>query len=169
MVDRHSNKRTYIILLIMALLVAGGLLAYYFYKNQDPTKYYKPMYDTSTNTDPQQSSEETVKENPRQSDLPTTSEDVPAATSGSINIVDLNQADGFVNAKAEVGNFATSTCVYQFTSEGARPVTRELQGQCDGISIPQAEFEKIGNYTLVVTAYSNDQKLSSTPQIINIR
>ena len=169
MVDNKSKKRTYAFILITVLLIIGAVLAYYFYKNQDPTKDYKPMYDTSTNAEPQQSSGDSVKDNTSQSDLPTTSEDVAEATSGSITIVNLNQADGFVNAKAEVNNFTTSTCVYQFSSEGARPVTREIQGQCDGISIPQAEFEKIGNYTLLVTAYSNDQKLSSTPQIINIR
>ena len=168
MIVKNNNKRTIIVLTLLALLIVAGVAAYYFVKNQDPTKNYKPMYDTSTSKDSTQTDNDSVKDNPSQSNLPTTSEEVPSATEGSIKIVQLNQADGYINAKAETANFSTQTCVYQFSSEGARPITRELEGNCAGISIPQAEFEKIGTYTLVVTAYGSDKKISST-QTLNVQ
>ncbi|MCB9822872.1 hypothetical protein H6800_01190 [Candidatus Nomurabacteria bacterium] len=164
-----NNKKATIIIVIAVLLLLVGALAYYLFRSEDPTNDYKPLYETASDREADSSNDNKAKDDTSQSTTPSTSEEVPSSPSGSVRITQANQANGFINAKAEVSDFQVKTCVYQFTSEGARPVIRETQNQCEGISIPQAEFEKIGTYNLVVTAYSTGNKISSAPQAIMVR
>lgn len=148
--------------IVAALLLVGGVY-YYFIRKTLPTDTYSPRYPISsqTPTTNQEQKGDTAAEQPSS----TTTEQVPAATTGSIRITDLVQEKGFVNIGIEVSNFTVSKCVLSFTSDGAKPIVREQSGGCHNTSIPQVEFEKIGDYTLTVTAYSASDKIQATQEI----
>lgn len=153
-------------LIAIALLVLGFVIYYFFFAPKDPTTSYAPQYPDSTsakNSETRETAPETTKT--PESQAGQIAENIPVASSGSIEIVDLNQRDGFVNALAQVSGFTSTKCVYLFESEGARPIVREIVGACSGVSIPQVEFEKIGTYTLTVTAYNDSQKVTTSKEL----
>lgn len=166
----RKTKRNIIIISLTVLFVClTGLTAYLM--NRPPTDYYSPKYDIETtdkNTSDNTKTASIANQNNDKDKYTETnqiSEQVPASQSGSISVSDLSQENGFINVMASTSNFSVEKCVYQFNSEGARPVTRETQGTCSGVSIPQVEFEKIGKYTLTVTAYDAQSKISTAKEI----
>ncbi len=161
-----KTKRGLVVVVGLVLLALFGVW-YFFYYPQDPTRSYKPQYPQASSSDERPAS--TTQQPTKESGTPLdtrVSEDVPVASQGLIDIADLNQKDGFVNARAQVSGFSVVKCVYQFESTGARPVIREQSGGCSGVSIPQVEFEKIGTYTLTVTTYGDTDKLSASKDIL---
>ena len=171
-VKTSSKKLILSAIILITLLLIGTAIWYFFLKQTDPTKSYQPEYPSSVKTEPKQSNDtnasttDDYKTNDENS-TPSleTSNQVPIAKVGSIEVTNLNQNDGFVNVLATVSNFETSKCVYSFTAPDARPVVREVIGNCTGVSIPEVEFEIIGNYTLTATAYSGSEKLTAAKDI----
>ena len=162
-----SKKKLLLVSVIVAAILLVGALLYYFLifrPNYDPTTSYQPEYPESVSNNPQQPSDNTDKQ-PTPNETGQPSEEVPVANSGSVTVTNLNQKDGYVNALATVTNFVVSQCVYSFSSEGSRPVVREQTGGCGGISVPQDEFDKIGDYTLTVSVYGSGEKLTATKEI----
>lgn len=165
--NKHRTNKKFLIAAVIAGVLLIAAIAYFIIsRNNDPTRTYTPQYPESVKTSESdgniKSDDKTRPDNPVS---PQSSQEVPASNSGSLSITNLNQQDGFVNALASVNNFTTNKCVYLFTSEGAKPVVREQSGVCSGVSIPQVEFDKIGGYTLTVTAYGNSSKLEATQEI----
>lgn len=153
---------------LFLVLLASAVAIYLFYR-ADPTKDYSPKYplndsgQAASNTPEPSNSDQSSKSPVSTNDK--TSEDTPIVPSGSITIAELEQASGYVNARAAVSNFTTTQCVYSFVAENSRPVVREQQGGCSGVSISQNEFDKIGNYTLTVTAYNSAGKVEAKKDI----
>lgn len=164
---RSKNSRISRRLLVSAaiILLLAAVSGFYYYKaTQRPTDTYRPQYPVSDSTkQPQSETKQGGKKEP--TTLPNTTEETPEAKTGTITILDLNQRDGFVNVNVTTTDFSTTRCVYQFTSEGARPVVKEFQGLCQATSIPQVEFEKIGSYTFTAIAYSATEKITTTRDI----
>ena len=171
-IKTSSKKPLLITIILIVILLIGSVIWYFFIRRTDPTKSYRPQYPSSVKTETKQSSNTnaTAADDYKNSDTSSTpsletSNQVPTAKTGTIDITNLNQKDGFVNALAVVSNFETSKCVYSFTTPDARPVVREVAGSCTGVSIPQVEFEMIGTYTLTATAYSGSEKITTTKGI----
>ncbi len=162
---QKSSKKYILPLSILIALIFIGVLVFAFTRNRDPTGAYSPLYPNSVTSRDDKPIKEPVKTG-ESMDRPTTSEEVPVSSTGSIQISTLNQQDGFINALAETRNIQVDECIYIFTSDGARPVTRETKDSCDGVSIPQVEFDKVGVYKLVVTAYGEGKKISATKEIV---
>jgi flagellar basal body-associated protein FliL len=174
----NSNKhaRTILISVIAGIVViAAGLVVYFAYfanhpKTTEPSPQYPVTQSDSNNGTPSKnvdygkgSSGDTTNTG---SDTTTTSNQVPVANSGTITITTLNQTSGYVNAQAVVSGFSTTQCVYSFAAPQAKPVVRQINGNCSGISIPESEFEFIGTYTLTVTAYNGtSEKISASKDI----
>lgn len=157
------SKRLLVGLIAVVLFVAAASL-YYYKTIQKPTDTYDPQFPVSGSTkQPQSTVKQDTKENPTA--LPEVTENTPTSSNGTITIQDLNQRDGFVNVNVNTASFSTARCVYQFTSEGARPIIKEFQGNCQATSIPQVEFEKIGTYTFTATAYNATEKITVTRDI----
>lgn len=157
------QKPIFALILVVVLLLTAVIYAVFFYP-WDPTTTYTPEYPESITS--QQDTTSTNQDKQHIANIPsTTSEEVPASVIGKIMISNLQQKNGFVNALATISDFDVKTCVYSFTSDGAKPVVKEQTNGCSGISIPQVEFEKIGLYTLTVTAYSPEQKISAIKEI----
>lgn len=164
-----SSNKKYFLVATIAILI--GLSAGYIYlTNQDPTKKYSPKYETKTskNTSDSTQSKDEHKVAAPANNLPATSNDVPSSSSGSITITELSQTDGFINISVSLSNFTATTCVYQFISDGARPITKQVS-DCGAVSVPQAEFEKIGVYAVTAVAYSNKDKITSESRELNVK
>lgn len=159
---KKSRKALYITLSVIAVVAIGVVLYYLVSSNQSATPNpYQPEYPDSVVTPPNNENE---TKNPNSVDEQT-SDEVPPSQVGSITITNLNQKSGYVNALATTSNFTPTQCVYSFSSNGSKPVVREQSGGCTGISIPEGEFDKIGTYTLTVTAYGGGEKLTASADI----
>lgn len=165
--SKRSSKKVFLIGACTVALLFVGVLAYWWYiSQQSPTASYSAKYPVQDVSTDEEDSEGDVNDKASQSTSSNqTSEDVSLSSQGSIAIVDLAQESGFVNALATVSGFSVLKCVYQFESSNARPIVRETAETCSGVSIPQVEFEKIGTYTLTVTAYSESEKITTSREI----
>lgn len=165
-------KSPTIVLVFLMVLLLGVAVWWFIFRNTDPAKSYQPQYPESVKTELKQGDNKsaTAADDYKNSDNTSTpssetSNQVPLAKTGNIEIKNLNQKDGFVNVLATVSNFETNKCVYIFNATDSRPVVREISGNCSGVSIPQVEFEMIGTYTLTATAYSGSEKITATKDI----
>ena len=161
--SKSTNTIWIVSISLIGLLAVGGALYYYlvYLPNYDPTSNYRPVY-------PVDKTETASKESSKSAATPEssrTSEEVPTTSVGSITINELYQKDGYVNVKAVVSNFSATSCVYSFVIDSGKPVVKEHNGTCAGLSISQDEFDKIGTYTITATAYSASEKLTATGTI----
>lgn len=169
----HSNsgknkKNKMLTATVIVILVIITCLAFYFLNNapkeDKPPITIQPKYPVTQEN--QTTIDNTNSDKPVQGDVSAqTDQQVPTALEGSINVTELSQANGYINAKATIVNFTANKCVYSFVNQDARPVVRETSSGCDGISIPEVEFELIGTYNLTVTAYSETDKISTSKSI----
>ena len=157
---RKQKKVPYIFAGVLLVAALGGFLLYK-QLNADSNPYANTQ-GVDIYTDAEQP-------NPKDDGATTpsnkTNEEIPASSTGALTIATLEQSDGYVNARAEVSNFTPQQCVYSFKIEGGKPVIREQTGSCVSISIPEVEFDRIGVYTLTVTAYAGDEKVTATKEI----
>lgn len=172
---RSTQHRVVILVFfVIAVFVLMACVWFFFFRSNDPAVNYRPKYSTpssngSTSTSGAGTADKRNSPGSNQSTMSVTSEQVPTSNTGIITIIDLEQTNGFVNANASVSNFETTQCVYSFTADGARPVIRQVDNSCTGVSIPQGEFEIIGKYTLTVTAYHGTTDKIIATKDINIR
>ena len=162
---KNQNKRKLYVLLAagaIALIVVGASVYYFVFAKVKPVPE-QSQYPLSTS--PDTSNTDTNDKQPSKATDTTPNEDIPVSSAGSVTITNLNQQNGYVNALAEVAAFTPTQCVYTFSSEGSKPVTREQQGNCSGVSIFKDEFDKVGTYTLTVSVYGNNQKLTTSKDI----
>lgn len=158
-----------ILIPVLAFALLASAIIFYLFYGADPTKDYNPKYPLndsgqSVSNTPESNSSDQPSKNPVSTN-DKTSEDTPVVPTGSIAIAELEQSSGYVNARAVVSNFTAAQCVYSFVAENSRPVVREQQGDCSGVSISQNEFDKIGTYTLTVTAYNSAGKVEAKKDI----
>lgn len=92
----------------------------------------------------------------------TTSDQVPVDESLAIGTINFTQQNGTVSASAQInGSGQEGTCVFSFTSTDSRPVVKESKGTTTcSINASENEFDKIGEWELEVTFYSQDNKTS---------
>ena len=160
----QKNQKIYLAIGVatLALLIIAACMYYFIFSKPKPapqqSQYPVSSSDEGSDTD-------TTDKAPSNTTDIIPSEDIPVSTAGSVAITNLNQRNGYVNALAEVSSFTPSQCVYTFTSEGSKPVTREQKGGCSGVSILEDEFDKVGTYTLTVSVYGNNQKLTASKDI----
>lgn len=97
-----------------------------------------------------------------------TSEQVPESTSISVDSIDFNQSSGFVNSSAIVsGSSQEGTCVFSFTTTDGRPVVKESKGSSTcSVKISEVEFDKIGEWDLSVTFYSQNSKAAASRKVM---
>lgn len=160
-----SRNNLYIVAVVVVILAILGIVLYVFFTNQSSER--TPEYPTtdSNNSSTGTSNEDSTKSPSSSNETSTPSDEIPVSEAGAVTITNLNQKSGYVNVLATVSNFTPTQCVYTFTSEGSKPVTRAQDGSCSGVSIPQEEFDKIGTYTLTVSVYGQGEKLTATKDI----
>ena len=94
-----------------------------------------------------------------------TDEEIQPSKEGAVVISGYGQSGGVITASATVTDFQTVKCVYLFESSGAKPVVKETANGCDTVSINEVVFDKVGTYTLTVTAYSANEKIVAAQEV----
>ena len=70
-----------------------------------------------------------------------------------------------MSAEAKVSR--DGTCVFQYTTNGDKPVISQVpssEGLCKS-SIPEVEFAKLGEWILKVTFYNNGEKIEAVKNV----
>ncbi len=162
--QRKKSKKPLFITLGVVLVVVGVVVFFLFFKPSAQNTDNNSVDAVATD---EQSGAKNIKDSPiaanPQNDAP--AEDIPASTVGGITITQLDQVGGIVRATATVTDFKTQKCVYSFTIDGGKPVVREQTGDCTALTVAQDYFDRIGRYTLTVTAYSDSDKLTTSQEI----
>lgn len=159
-----SKNKIILIAIASLIVIAAATIVVIKVKNGNNNKTNTTNSSSDMNSN-DSTSKTDAKKDATNTTLPATPEAVPPNTEAVINITSLTQESGQVLATASTSSFSVGKCVYMFTADGAKPVTRETTGSCDRVSIPEVEFEKIGQYLLTVTAYDNTSKISTTQTI----
>ena len=154
--------RPLFIVLAAIVLFSGAIVLWLILFPTKPSPMYPvvPTQDTPSNVSSNKNEGNPTNKSPA-SNLPETSQQVPSSSSGTIVISTLNQANGYINVSSYTRDFNEETCVFTFTSSGARPIVKQLP-KCQAFSLQETEFEKIGLYTLTVVAYSSTEKISAS-------
>lgn len=165
-VRQKNKKQKFIYISVGAIIcvVAGGLLFAMQIQPNTSENPYISIKDVGIHSDPQ-------KSNPKEEAGAVSnqsSDEIPTSQAGSITITSLEQSGGYVHVRVDTMDFAVKQCVYSFKISDGKPVVREQSGGCEPVSIPEGEFDRIGVYTLTVTAYGSNQKIS-TSQNIDVR
>lgn len=173
---KHARAIKTGVIIGAVLVIIGSIVFYFVYASMHPKLTGPAPQHPTTETNPIDGTTAEDTANNQKSETPpvdqqnnTTSNQIPVATAGSIKITSLNQTNGYVNAKAVVSNFTTTQCVYSFYAPQAKPVVKQVNGDCAGVSIPQSEFEFIGTYTLTVTAYNGTSEKVSVSKDIAVQ
>lgn len=159
-----KNKKNVILVISVSLviLLVGYLLAANYYGffpfsravENNPTSNTVKQLSTAddTYTDKKSST-------PTSSDVTAqTSDEVALSPNLSVQIIAWQQQNRSVDATATTSG--PGTCVFQYTTDGDKPVVRETQSnesKCSS-SIPELFFSKLGTWHLKVTYYQENQK-----------
>lgn len=94
-----------------------------------------------------------------------TSEQIPVSTAATVTITSFSQENGVVRASAQVSG--EGTCVFQYTTEGDKPVVQEVAVSAKSCSSerPEVEFSKIGTWSLKVTYYTNNERTEAVRDV----
>lgn len=94
-----------------------------------------------------------------------TSEQIPVSTAATVTIASFSQEDGVVRASAQVSG--EGTCVFQYTTDGDKPVVQEAAVSAKSCSSerPEVEFSKIGTWSLKVTYYVNNERAEAVRDV----
>ena len=162
--NRNTNKKPLLIVvaLILSIIMAGGI---FYVVNHDSTQKHETQTSTKQRADQIKKNANSNKENLPSNSESKTSEEVPASTTKSIVIISTSQSSGKVEATAQTSD--DGTCVFQYTTEGDKPVTSQsttTTKTCTS-SIPEVQFSKLGTWKLTVTLYVNNEKAEATKDV----
>lgn len=182
MIIQNSKKRTtrskrakiLFTLLVIAILLVGAGTIFFTYKSHEADKAAmtqkskdEAQTESAKKTDANNSSD--PKTTPS---TDTTSQEIETTDAVTVALGSLSQSNGTVNASATMTNAsADGVCVFLFTTEGDKPVTREVNSSMTGqqrtcsTSIPEVEFSKLGTWKLNVTFYLNNQKSEASEDV----
>lgn len=163
--NKNKGKKILIGYLAALLLVAAAL--FFLYKTNQS---HQNSSNTSTAEQKNEPSKVKTKTEDDTSTLPdnsesTTTEQIPDTASQAITILSTTQSDGKVGAVAQASS--DGTCVFQYTTDGDRPVTTQAATnakQCVS-SAPEIQFSKLGTWKLTVTLYVNNEKVEDSRDV----
>ena len=171
--NKSPKKTALIVIGALFIILAVATYAAYTYE-------IWPFADRQSDIEKQEAANATDETNPQQKkNLPSseelkasggdkTTDQIPVATAGSLEITSLEQRNDDIVYSASLANTTTpGTCsaLFEHADGAARPVTRTTQSTTDGCpetAIPQAEFAALGNWKLTLRYYVNDTQLIAT-------
>jgi len=164
-IPKPSPKKKYLYLISLIAVVVIAAIASWMMLN-------KPKLESPATNTPSSESVNTSKtvEAPSEG-LPanaaeTTSDQVPVSKDLTVSITSFTQSNGIVESVAQ--SSGSGTCVFTYKpADGGKPVTRQV-AISDNIckaSIPEGEFAYIGQWSLIVTFYSNSQKAEAQKNV----
>lgn len=150
----NKKKRTILIVAIVCVLLAAGAFAFIQQRNNSPAKDSNNSDSTKQdiNLAPPTEDEQAAADNQKEQNIDTGNTPRPGASpnTASVVIVDVNQYDGQMEARAFVSNRIESggQCTFTFVMGNAK-VTKTSAAeadasttQCQAISFPTSELSK---------------------------
>lgn len=160
---KKSTKKWLIVIIVGVALIAAFLTGYNIFIAD------KPVQNSTANTQ----RIDDIKDNaPISSNTgypvdssSQSSDDIPVNDALNVKIVSISQQNGRVEAKASVSG--SGTCVFQYTTDGDKPVISETKAkdQLCSSSINEVQFTKLGNWRLNVIYYSDSKKNETSTDV----
>lgn len=170
-----SSRKVIVILISGAILLTSGIYAAYIYKLGPFAHLQQSAIEEVANksdaTNPQQKKDLPSSDQLKSTGGDKTTDEIPVAEAGSIDITTLEQRDGSVIFSASLANVSTpGTCsaLFENADGAARPVTRTAassSNSCAETIIPQDEFVALGTWKLTLRYYANNTQLVATKTI----
>ena len=91
---------------------------------------------------------------------------MPTSAAATIKILSVSQSNGKVDSVAQV-NSDTGICVFQYTTDGDKPVTTQstvMSKECRS-SVPEIQFSRLGVWKLTVIFYINNEKVEAVQDV----
>lgn len=171
--SRHSSKKRLILIgIIVAIMLSIAGVGVYLYISQNSTDTGKDKSGRADEIKKNTPEKSSGKNNSTSSSngLPNdstekTTDQVPTDSSLSVTITSTSQSNGQVKASAQTS--ADGTCVFQYTTDGDKPVVSQVEASNSSCStsIPEVQFAKLGAWQLKVTLYSNSKKAETTTNV----
>ena len=165
-----KSRKPLLILLVLILLLAIGSAIVFVRRNNANKLAEEQKAQSEAQTD---SVKKDVENNTKIDDANTsaqttvTSDQVPATTTYSLKISDVNQTNRTVNAMASVTGSSQGKCVFTYTNPDDKPVIQEItttNGSCKS-SISEVQFSKLGTWNLNVVFYANNTKAEANQSV----
>lgn len=159
---------------VLAIIGVGTYVVYSLHIwpfSTTPRQSIQDAANSSDATNPQQKQNTPSTESLKGTGVDKTTNEIPTATGGSLEITKLNQQNGQVSYAASISGVQTpGTCsaLFENVNKAARPVTRVTNStatSCPDTSIPETEFVALGSWTLTLRYYVNDSQLVATKTI----
>lgn len=170
--NNTSSRKLITLMITGVFLLALGAYTAYAYK-VGPFAYLqeKEKEDAASRSDatnPQQKANLPSVEEEAKTGANKTTDEIPVADSGTLQITALEQRDTNIIYAASLQNATTQgTCsaLFEHTAGAARPVTRVTTPTADGCpetTISQVEFVARGTWKLTLRYFVNDTQLVAT-------
>jgi hypothetical protein len=161
----------FLLLLVAALLIVSG--SWYVHSKQKNDAKKAAVASTKQGVPTNQSAADASKGKTTpgaqtNSEPPTATDNLPNA---ALTIDSFSQSGGLVKASATITNSQPGDCFFGFSSEGTKPVNRTVPSTTQGASqkcdaaINEAEFTKLGKWTLNVVFTVGNSKVESSKDV----
>lgn len=167
--SRKMVSKKIIVLTTLAILLLG-LTAAYLYNRNTHSDTQKSKSTSGIADEIKRKAPEKNTSSKHSDDLPDdatskTTDDIPVDPTLSIIISSTSQSEGQVKATAEAST--SGTCVFQYETEGDKPVVvqSETSGNICSSSVPEVQFAKIGSWQLKLTFYSGGKKIEAIKDV----
>jgi hypothetical protein len=170
----HLSQKIAWMCAALAVLGVGTYLVYSLHIwpfNDTPHQSIQDAANSSDATNPQQKQNIPSTESLKGNGVDKTTNEIPAATGGTLEITKLSQQNGLISYAADLSGIqipGTCSALFENVNKAARPVTRVTKSTttgCPETSIPETEFVALGRWTLTLRYYVNDSQLVATKTI----
>lgn len=150
-----NNKKSAILGLLMLALLVGGAIAYILQKPDTDTALDQQQQ-MAAEVDSERAKQEADEARGSASDpLKDQDESEPEVVTDNVQLGQptFEQSGGIVSSSVSVVGASSGKCSFVFSTPEDRPVSRDVNissGSCS-VSIPEAEFAKLGEWTLSVS------------------
>ncbi len=152
----------------LALLVIIGIPLVFYLVNKDKSQTLSTKTEQSVT---RSNSTDAKNNNDKKTTLPDNSEsktadNIPTSVAATIKILSVSQSNGKVDSVAQV-NSDTGVCVFQYTTDGDKPVTTQstvMSKECRS-SVPEIQFSRLGVWKLTVVFYVNSEKVEAVQDV----
>ncbi|MFO0971614.1 MAG: hypothetical protein U0520_04705 [Candidatus Saccharimonadales bacterium] len=171
---QRRRKRYFVIPLILLLIAGVSFAGLHYQKRFDRETAQKAQSEEIAKND---SSATKAKDGKTQEPSPGIDnpnvDEIPESNLLSVTITSLTQEGAFIEASATIqGSDTQGTCVFSFTSTDSKPVVKQIVSsessgkQSCAVSVPRVEFDKRGDWSLLLTLYCEGNKTSASQAIM---
>ncbi len=161
-------------LVALAILIAGVVGGLLLYKHREDTRRKNADSEVKANEDENLATGNTENGDIKQGlDNPDQSTTPEESTTMTAKVSSFSQQNGTVTVSAAItGAAAAGRCTITFSSTDSRPVSREVSTAAEGVtqqcsvSIPEVEFDKLGEWNLAVLFITGTTRATVEQKVI---